>query len=223
MNNLIQPTILKELCNSLIFHKNKEQLNMILEPLQAIIQISLLSVSPIGTKLTIDQNILHLQVPSLFQPISRWYNSDKKDDIYFIYQVIKRFIKWYKNSKIDDKLFNLIIKMSIKGLDNLIKTYSNTNYTIIQVIYMYKDMLINNDKIDDMKISDDKVKIDEVFENIVNIYDENIINLIYNTLLIIDEEKDETNILHFINGLNYMSYKTDKLIQIWIKENLLTL
>ncbi len=223
MNNLIQPTILKELCNSLIFHKNKEQLNMILEPLQAIIQISLLSVSPIGTKLTIDQNILHLQVPSLFQPISRWYNSDKKDDIYFIYQVIKRFIKWYKNSKIDDKLFNLIIKMSIKGLDNLIKTYSNTNYTIIQVIYMYKDMLINNDKIDDMKISDDKVKIDEVFENIVNIYDENIINLIYNTLLIIDEEKDETNILHFINGLNYMSYKTNKLIQIWIKENLLTL
>jgi hypothetical protein len=223
MNNLIQPTILKELCNSLIFHKNKEQLNMILEPLQAIIQISLLSVSPIGTKLTIDQNILHLQVPSLLQPISRWYNSDKKDDIYFIYQVIKRFIKWYKNSKIDDKLFNLIIKMSIKGLDNLIKTYSNTNYTIIQVIYMYKDMLINNDKIDDMKISDDKVKIDEVFENIVNIYDENIINLIYNSLLIIDEEKDETNILHFINGLNYMSYKTDKLIQIWIKENLLTL
>jgi hypothetical protein len=41
--------------------KKKERFETILEPLQAIIQLSLLSILPIGTKIAIHENILYLQ------------------------------------------------------------------------------------------------------------------------------------------------------------------
>ena len=51
----------QQIYNSISLNKSKEKINMVLEPLQAMIQLSLLSVSPIGTKLTIHQNILYIQ------------------------------------------------------------------------------------------------------------------------------------------------------------------
>ena len=106
----------KALYNYLSFYKypnGKDKINMVLEPLQAMIQLALLSLSPIGTKLTIQENILYLQSPNIIQPVSRWYNSDKKDDLYFLFQVIKRFIKWYnpiinKDSLMNEELYKLI-------------------------------------------------------------------------------------------------------------------
>jgi hypothetical protein len=149
---------------------------MILEPLQSMIQLALLSVKPIGTKLAIQENILYIQEPSIIQPINRWYNSDKKDDLYFLFQVIKRFIKWYnpENKIISIELYNLICSMSLIGLDNLVKTYNNTdNNSIIQVLHLYKNLLeVPNSKELD-KHSNDKVNIDEVFENIIILYKPN--------------------------------------------------
>ena len=93
---------IKSIYNTLSLHKSKDKLDMILEPFQSMVQLALLSVSPSGTKLAIQENILYLQTPGFTQPISRWYHSDKKDDLYFLFQVIKRFIKWY-NPDISEK------------------------------------------------------------------------------------------------------------------------
>jgi len=121
---------LKALYQTLTFHKSKDKIDMVLEPLQSMIQLALLSVCPIGTKLSIHENILYLQPPSLIQPFNRWYNSDKKDDLFFLFQVVKRFVKWYCPRKhgstyvgLDDEMYQLIIRMGLKGLDNLLKTY----------------------------------------------------------------------------------------------------
>jgi hypothetical protein len=212
--------------NTLSLHKSKDKLDMVLEPFQSMIQIALLSISPIGTKLAIQENILYLQSPGFIQPISRWYYSDKKDDLYFLFQVIKRFIKWYNpetsnKSPLDKSLYELIIRMSIKGLDNLIKTYSNSdNNNIIQVIYMYKSLLEANDRIDLIKSPEDKVGIDAVFENILGIYDVNLIGLIHNLLLMINTEENETHINNYILGLNLIMTKNYSLIKNWIKVNL---
>jgi hypothetical protein len=176
MNNLFnfKSIQLYNLYNNLLFHKYKDKLDMILEPLQSMIQLAILSVKPIGTKLAIQENILYIQEPSIIQPINRWYNSDKKDDLYFLFQVIKRFIKWYnpENKIISVELYNLICSMSLTGLDNLVKTYNNTdNNSIIQVLHLYKNLLeVPNSKELD-KHSNDKVNIDEVFENIISLYD----------------------------------------------------
>ena len=227
MNTLFLKTEqIKTLYNNLFSHKSKDKLDMVLEPLQSMVQIALLSISPIGTKVAIQENILYLQTPGFTQPISRWYYSDKKDDLYFLFQVIKRFIKWYNpevtdKSPISKKLYELIVTMAIKGLDNLIKTYNNTdNNNIIQVIHMYKSLLESNDKIDHLKSPDDKVGIDTVFENIIEIYDTNLISLINNLLLMIIKEENLTHVDNNIQGFNLIMNKNNNLIKNWIKVNL---
>lgn len=230
MNNLfyLEPQQLKHLYNTLLYSKNKDKIYMILEPLQSIIQLCLLSISPIGTKLSIQNNIINLQYPSIIQPFSRWYYKDNKDNLYFLFQVIKRFIKWYnpatnKNTPLSLDLYILIIKMSTKGLDNLLNTYNSIeNNTISQVINMYKNLLVFSDatEIDNLFNNDKIINIDEIFERIIYIYSPTLINIIHNTLILIENEDSDVYINNYINGLNLLMNKNNIIIQNWITSNL---
>ncbi len=197
---------------------------MILEPLQSMCQLAILGTKPVGSKLTISNNILSIQEPSVIQPVSRWYNSDKKDDIYFLFQVIKRFIKWYSpdNNKqiISKELYELIIQMAQSGFDKLIQTYTGTdNNSIVQVIHMYKNIL-QNQNIKDFDNSNEKINIDEVFEKIVTIYDNKILLIMFNLLNLINHEEFPDYISSYTNGFNQIMNKTNDQIQNWIKLNL---
>ena len=221
-----------QLLYQMLSNRQKDKIDMILEPLQAMIQLALLSICPIGTKLRIQENILYLQTPTITQSISRWYNSDKKDDLYFLYSVVKRYIKWYnpavnKKSPLSADLYQLITKMAKEGFDNLFKTYSSSDSnTVIHVIQMYKNLLeYNNDKIlvDEyiVDVEKNKVNIDEVFERIISIYDPHILHIIQHTLLMMQEENDPSNQGHHLDGLNQMFMKYNKAIKEWIKVNLI--
>jgi hypothetical protein len=218
--------------NTFVYNKQKDKIDMILEPLQSMIQLALLSICPVGTKLRIKENILYLHTPNIAQPFVRWYNADKKDDLYFLYAVIKRFIKWYNpalNNKsiMSEELYQLIITMSIEGLSNLFKTYtSSDSNTVIHVIQMYKNLLeYNNDKImiEDYIVDGEKnkINIDEVFEKIIVIYEKNIMQVIYYTLLQAKEETDYTHKNNIIDGLNMILNKYNTVIKEWIQLNLI--
>ena len=218
--------------NALSYNKAKDKIDTILEPLQAMIQIALLGICPIGTKLQIQENILHVQPPTIIQGITRWYNADKKDDLYFLYSVIKRYIKWYnphvnKKSPVSLELYQLITSMASEGLSNLFKTYSSSDSnTVIHVIQMYKNLLeSNNDKIlvDEyiVDVEKNKVNIDEVFGNIINVYDPNILQVIFYTLHLIKEEQDKGNQVSSMDGMNRILFKYNRAIKEWIKVNLI--
>ena len=66
------------------FAQQKERQDMILEPLQVMIQLSLVSHCPLGTKVSISNNILHIQKPTVSQGIVRWWFGDNKDDLYYL-------------------------------------------------------------------------------------------------------------------------------------------
>jgi len=225
------PTSITSIYQSLTLSKTKDKVDMILEPLQAMVQLALLSICPIGTKLRIQENILHLQSPTIIQPFARWYYSDKKDDVYFLYGVIKRYIKWYnpqinKKSPVKQELYDLITSMAIEGLNNLFKTYSSSDSnTVIHVIQMYKNLLeYNNDKImaDEyfIDVEKNKINIDEVFENIVGIYDPIFLNMLMNMLELVKVEENDINRVYMMDGLNLILYKITRAIQDWIKVNL---
>lgn len=221
-----------QLLYQILSNRQKDKIDMILEPLQAMIQLALLSICPIGTKLRIQENILYLQTPTITQSISRWYNSDKKDDLYFLYSVVKRYVKWYnpatnKKSPLSADLYQLITTMAKEGFDNLFKTYSSSDSnTVIHVIQMYKNLLeYNNDKIliDEyiVDVEKNKVNIDEVFERIINIYDPHILQITQHTLLMMQEENDPLHQGYHLDGLNQMFMKYNKGIKEWIKVNLI--
>lgn len=233
MASIFQPVnTIHLLYNTFVYNKQKDKIDMILEPFQSMIQLALLSVCPVGTKLRIKENILYLHTPNIAQPFIRWYNADKKDDLYFLYAVIKRFIKWYnpdlnQKSIMSPELYKLIITMSIEGLSNLFKTYTTSDSnTVIHVIQMYKNLLeYNNDKImiEDYIVDGDKnkINIDEVFEKIVTIYEQNIMNVIYYTLLQSKEETEYRYQTNIIDGLNIILNKYNTIIKEWIQLNLI--
>jgi hypothetical protein len=135
------------LYNVFMYDRNKERFDMILEPFQAMIQLSLLSFCPLGSKLSITNNIVNIQEPTWTQGVLRKYNADKKDDLVYLFSVIKRFYQFYSFLRTKNRrtlvLFDLIIEYSSHGLDKLIQTYSSSdNANISQTLKMYKALLL---------------------------------------------------------------------------------
>ena len=128
--------------------KKKERFETILEPLQAILQIGYLFFAPIGTKLTIQNNILKIQIPNYSQPVIRWYNNDTQEDLFYLFNIFYRFKKFYhflNDSKVNPenkKLYDLLIELAKSGIGNLIRTYSQTDKIhILHTLQMYKTIL----------------------------------------------------------------------------------
>ena len=189
----------------------KEKTDMILEPLQVMVQLALLSHCPIGTKISVCENILILQRPAWYQGIQRWYNSDNKDDLYYLFHAIRRYYKWYKDQ--DNKTYDYILQKAMDGLDRLLETYSKTDKTsITHTLSMYKNVLnLKTPKLFD--VSNDEVTIDHVFKKITEIYDKRLLKVIYNTLLLIEETTEEIDSLYV---LPFSMYCTLPKLLIWL-------
>lgn len=202
----------------------KERSDMILEPLQVMAQLALLSYSPIGTKVSVSNNILQLHPPSYLQGVYRWYNSDGKDDLYYLFHAIRRYYKWYKNdssgNKNNNKIYQYLLETGIKGIKKLTETYSSTEQTsITHTLQLYQNILTLESPDVFKDTSDDTVSIDTVFQNIKDVYSDNLLKIIFNTLEMLDssEEKDKTM---YINGLLNILTPTNNKIRGWIREKL---
>ena len=222
-------------------HNRKERRDMILEPFQVMTQLAILSYSPIGTKVSVSDNILQLHKPHLFQGVYRWYNSDGKDDLYYLFHAIRRYYKWYKKELVSDDdddeddsdfeqeaddennkimIFNYILKCGISGLDKLIQTYSATEQTTItHTLMLYKNILSMETPDVFKNASEDSVSIDTVFQNIKSVYSDNMLELLYNGLVILDK-CEEIYKPYYIDGLLKIVTPTNDQIRKWIREKL---
>ena len=143
MNIISMQTTIQILYKTVTGNKKKERFETILEPLQALIQIALLAYYPTGSKLTIQNNILHIQPPSYSQSVTRWYNNDTQEDLFYLFNIFCRFKKFYTDIKAEHaKLFELLIHLAKNGINNLIRTYNQTDKThVLHTLQMYKNML----------------------------------------------------------------------------------
>ena len=69
-----------------------------------------------------------------------------------------------------------------------------------------------------LNFDDDNNRIDTIFINIKDLYTQPEINILYNTLLII--QRDPTNYLNYINGINMMLIPMNEKIRKWINDNI---
>ena len=206
----------------------KERFETILEPLQAIIQLALLAFCPINTKLSISNNILYIQTPGWSQTIFRTYNSDQRDDLFYLFSVIRRYNKFYSSicSKGDKyaNLYNNLIEFSKIGLDNLIQTYSNTNQTsLLHTLRMYKVLLVNPFAFKDVAEEDNnenkiQEEIDDVFIKIIELYSDNHLELLNNIFNILQNDKE--NIQLYITTINTVMQPINNQLSKWIHDNI---
>ena len=174
--------------------KRKERFEIILEPLQAMIQISFLGFYPIGSKLNIHNNLLYIQAAGWSQPLSRAYYNDSKDDLFCLFNAVVRFNKFYKNMPEiqNSSLFNLLKRLCIKGIDNLIITYNQVdNPALLHTLRMYK-MFLESDL--NSNTNNNNPTSNNIDENSNAIVESNSNNLIVNT-----NNNDLTNLINNIN------------------------
>lgn len=217
-------------------NKKKERFETILEPLQAIIQLALLSFCPIGTKLSISKNILEIHSFNWNQSLIRTYNCDTRDDIFFLFSVIKRYNSFYsymnKLGSYHNELYNKLIKLSILGIDNLLLTYANTTQQqLLHTLRIYKMLLLKPDAFNDdsnnentsmFKISDanqPKENIDEIFVKIIKLYSDTHFKLLNNIFNLLDDDKNNYEI--YIKAVNTIFIPINENIKKWINENII--
>jgi|TARA_Y100000992_G_scaffold43926_1_gene25091 hypothetical protein len=198
----------------------KEKVDMILEPLQVMITLALLSFCPVGTKIYISKNILYVHEPSVLQGVYRWLDGNSKDDLYYLFHAIRRYYKWYKT--IDNKVYELIMVLAKNGIKKLMTTYKDANQkTILHTLSLYHNILeLNNEQLFESKDHADVINIDQVFKNVKTVYDKKILMITYHTLVLMQETANENEVLQYMNGLKMLLTPTEKNIRNWIQTNL---
>jgi len=220
--------------------KKKERFDIILEPLQAITQLALLSVCPKGSKLTISNNLLSIQQPGWFQGLLRSYNQDMKEDLFFLFNAIIRFNRFYDYLKNELEeycdLYDLLIQMSKRGIDKLVQTYATTEQpALLHTLQLYrllleKPMLVTDNEENEINkrhgiynntssIDKDKPNhIDDIFIGIRSLYSSHEFIILYQTLLLL--EKNPEHYETYIQGINTLFTPTYDKIQKWISGNI---
>ena len=199
--------------------KEKERADLILEPMQVMIQLSMLAHSPIGTKISVNNNILSIQPPTHTQGVWRWWNGDNKDDLYYLFHAIRRYYKWYKSQ--DDVVYQYILTWAIKGIDKLSETYNKADKNNIRhTLALYKNVLdLKADEI--FKDNEEQtVNIDSVFKAIIDTYDNKLIYIVHNTLVMMEEETNTEYIGKYLDGLTLILEPMNIKIRKWIMEKL---
>lgn len=194
----------------------QERSDRILEPLQVVIQLALLSFCPTGTKLCIQDNILSLQLPTFSQGVWRWYNKDSKEDLYFLFSAVKRYYIWYKEESYP--FFSYILELSKKGIAKLIQTYQKTDKAAIGHVLGLYQALLDSDGTEIFKDTKNS-PVDKIFKNIKLLYNKKLLISLYNIfqLMEIDAEYKDT----YYKSIQILLSPINKKIQTWIHEQLL--
>ena len=203
----------------------KERVGMILEPLQSMAQLALLSYCPIGSKLSISTNILHLQLPCLMQPMNRAMNADKKDDLIFLFNVITRFHKFYGHLNTGDdemmkELFSILTCRAKIGLENLIRTYSHPDCAhLSQTLRLYVQLIMNPGGSSETTVfSSGGADIDDVFGQVTQLYTRNDLYVLTYLLRLLESKPDQY--LNYLGAVNSAMAPVNEEIKKWISNNI---
>ncbi len=212
--------------------RKKERFDIILEPLQAVTQLALISFCPKGSKLTISNNLLSIQEPTWFQGLLRSYNHDGKEDLFFLFNAITRFNKFYMFMKRESDeycdLFDLLIQLSKRGIDKLLQTYSTTEQpALLHTLQLYRVLLDKPNLLTDHEeteinrrhgLNTTSNSMDDIFINIRNIYSSHEYIILYQSLILLEKNTEHYDI--YLQGINTMLSPSYNKIQKWISDNI---
>jgi hypothetical protein len=208
--------------------KKKERFDIILEPLQAVTQLALLSFCPKGSKLAIANNLLTIQTPTWAQGLWRSYNHDGKEDLFFLFNSIVRFNRFYSYLKTESDeycdLFELLVQLGKRGIDKLLQTYATTEQpALLHTLQLYRILLDKPLCLTDAEEAEvNKLhgtnRIDDIFVNIRSLYTSHEFIILYQSLILL--EKNPERYEGYIRGINTMLEPVYGQIQKWISDHI---
>jgi hypothetical protein len=118
--------------------------SFILDPFSVIIKLAIIGNKPIGTKILIQNNVIYLQEPGIFQSMCRIVFNSNKTDLQYIYNPIQTAcLHFYTSEKVTElPRIKLLFNCALKGLQRLMDTYKNCSIIFLCLNYYYA--LINN-------------------------------------------------------------------------------
>jgi hypothetical protein len=216
------------LYNLMKSEKKKERFDIILEPLQAVTQLALLSFCPKGSKLAIANNLLTIQEPSWVQGLWRSYNNDMKEDLFFLFNAIVRFNRFYIYLKTESDeycdLFELLVQLSKRGIDKLLQTYATTDQpALLHTLQLYRILLdkpvmfTEAEEVEVNKIHGTN-SIDDIFLNIRTLYTPHDFIILYQSLILLEKNPERYDV--YMKGINTMLSPVHGQIQKWISDHI---
>ena len=187
---------------NLIPDDNNSNLHLyVLDPLSVIIKLAIISNKPLGTKIRIDNNIISLQEPGLFQSVCRYILKSNKTDIQYIYNPIELACNKYltktliqQHPKIKD-----LFKCAQNGILRLIETYKSCSVMRICLNY-YLSLIANflDEKYNDSLFRKDGMSpfyTQEILEKLSKIWTQEKIQIVLNlTTFLLSDDSAETNV-----------------------------
>ena len=130
-----------------ILPENNNNINIklfILDPLSVIIKLAIISNKPIGTKILIQNNIIHFQEPGLFQAICRYMLNTNKTDLQYMYNPIQLACQFFLKTEFIQSTPRIqsLFKCAQSGIEKLKETYKNCS--MICLCLNYYHTIINN-------------------------------------------------------------------------------
>lgn len=204
--------------------RRKERYEMILEPFQAIVQLSLLSFCPVGSRLAISNNLLSIQTPSFATSITRSYYQDCRDDLVYLFGVITRFHKFYSYMMEEGgelaRLYALLVDLGKKGLEKIVQTYANSGHgSLIQQLKMYKAMLEHPDFHSERTEFTPRDDIDDIFIQIRELYELQHMCIVLSVLELMQGAPSEY--VSYMKAINAAMQPSCVRIQKWIHQNVI--
>ena len=128
--------------NSNILPENNTKVNIrhcILDPISVIIKLAILSNKPIGTKLLIQNNVIYLQEPGIFQSVCRVFFNSNKTDLQYMYNPIQIACQYFLKKEFTQKYPRIkdLFICSQNGIKKLIETYKNCSIITLCLNYYY--------------------------------------------------------------------------------------
>lgn len=116
----------------------------ILDPLSVIIKLAIISNKPVGTKIMIQNNVVFLQEPGIFQAFCRYVLNTNKCDLQYMYNPIHAACQHFlKKDYIDaTPRIKSLFKCAQLGIEKLKETYKDYSTICLSLNYFY--IIINN-------------------------------------------------------------------------------
>lgn len=205
MNTILNQFINNNITNYLSFFtaSTADNHGEILEPFCCMVKLSLLYYKPDKTKISIINNSIGYQEPTIIQSALRWKNGDKREHIYNLYNPIQKFLLWFD---LTDSKIIYIINCAIKGLEKLLICYNTDDSVTVHSIKYYINLLqesltnqsiISNNELSDSDIYHIKFK---------KLWNDSEIDIIYKILLEISTLYAENNPqqIIYINSIEHI-------------------